>query len=75
MDDQTGEISLYWDTPYAIALALIERYPQLNPVDVGLYELATLIESLPGWKDDPALANERLLLDVQQEWYESSLDS
>jgi FeS assembly protein IscX len=72
MDDQNEEVALYWDLPYAIALALMEHHPQLNPVDVGLYELAELIEALPGFRDDPALVTERFLLDIQSEWYEEA---
>ncbi|MCB8943284.1 MAG: Fe-S cluster assembly protein IscX [Ardenticatenaceae bacterium] len=61
---------LYWDSTYAIALALIEQYPHLDPEDVGLQEMAELIENLPGFNDDPALATERILLDIQIVWYE-----
>ena len=61
---------LYWDSTYAIALALIEHHPDLDPEDVGLQEMAELIENLPGFSDDPALATERILLDIQIVWYE-----
>jgi FeS assembly protein IscX len=72
MDDQNEEVALYWDSPYAIALALIEHFPHLDPVNVGLYELADMVENLPGFRDDPALVNERFLLDIQSEWYEEA---
>jgi FeS assembly protein IscX len=65
---------LYWDSTYAIALALIEHYPDRLPEDVGLNELADLVEALPGFNDDPALANERILLDIQITWYEEATD-
>lgn len=61
---------LFWDSTYAIALALIEHHPDLDPEDVGLQEMAELIENLPGFSDDPALATERILLDIQIVWYE-----
>ena len=64
----TGE--LYWDSTYAIALALIEHYPEVDPEDVGLYEMAQLVEKLPEFSDDPALVTERILLDIQIVWYE-----
>jgi FeS assembly protein IscX len=32
--------------------------------------LAGMVEALPGFRDDPLLANERILLDVQFAWYE-----
>ena len=62
--------ALYWDSAYAIALALIKFHPEIDPENVGLEELADLIENLPGFADDPALANERILMDVQIAWYE-----
>jgi FeS assembly protein IscX len=62
--------ALYWDSAYAIAISLIDNHPNLDPVHVGLLELADLVESLPRFKDDPALANERILLDIMNVWYE-----
>lgn len=62
--------ALYWDSAYAIAISLIDIYPNLDPNNVGLYELADLVESLPGFIDDPELVNERLLLDIINNWYE-----
>lgn len=61
---------LYWDSPYAIALALLEHHPNLHPEHVGLSQLATLVVALPGFKDDLAFVTNRLLLDIQSEWYE-----
>lgn len=67
----TGYVSeLYWDATYAIVVALMAQFPERNPEEVGLYELAGLVESLPGFCDDPGLANERILLDIQTVWYE-----
>jgi FeS assembly protein IscX len=63
-------LALYWDSPYAIALALIERYPDLNPETIGLEQMADMIEALPGFKDDPALVTERMLIDIQITWFE-----
>jgi FeS assembly protein IscX len=68
--DEDGSMTLYWDSPYAIAMALIEQHPGLDPEGVGLEQMADLIEHLPGFKDDPALATERILLDIQITWYE-----
>lgn len=65
-------MALYWDSPYAIALALMENHPELDPETVGLEQLANLVERLPDFKDDPALATERILLDIQITWYEEA---
>lgn len=69
MLDESGA-TLYWDSAYAIALKLIDHFPELNPEEVGMRQLADLVEALPGFKDDPALVNERLLLDIQIAWFE-----
>ena len=49
------EPELYWDSTYAIVVALMEHYPQRRPEAVGLEELAALVEALPGFQDDPCL--------------------
>jgi FeS assembly protein IscX len=63
---------LYWDATYAIALALLEQYPEVQPGEVGLHELAKLVAALPDFRDDPALANERILMDIQITWFEEA---
>lgn len=69
MDDP---LELYWDSTYAIVIALTEYHPDLQPEAIGLVELAQLIEALPGFNDDPALVNDQFLLDVQTTWYEET---
>jgi len=61
---------LYWDSTYAIVMSLIHIHPQLDPEEVGTHELATLIEALPNFADDPALVTERILQDIQIVWFE-----
>ena len=63
---------LYWDSTYAIVVALMARFPHLQPEMVGLDELTEMVENLPGFVDDPALATERMLLDIQITWYEET---
>lgn len=68
----SSTIELYWESTYAIAMQLIAHHPQLYPEDVGLHEMSELIENLPGFRDDPALVTERILLDIQIVWYEEA---
>ncbi|MFO7683493.1 MAG: Fe-S cluster assembly protein IscX [Chloroflexota bacterium] len=63
---------LFWDATYAIVIALMEHYPEIFPESVGLNEMAEMIERLPGFADDPALATERILMDIQIVWYEEA---
>lgn len=69
MDDDYEPV-LYWESAYAIALALIEHYPERSPEDVGLEELSELVLALPTFRDDPVFVTERILLDLQCAWYE-----
>ena len=66
------EPELYWDSTYAIVVALMEHYPQRRPEAVGLEELAALAEAPPGFQDDPAPAAEQFLLDLLTVWYEDA---
>ena len=68
IDDITP--ALYWDSPYAIAMALIDAFPEYNPEEIGLHQMSELIAQLPGFTDDLELANERILVDIQIIWYE-----
>ena len=61
---------LSWDSPYAVALALIEAHAELNVEDIGYEQLVTLVTALPNFIDDPELANEKLLDDIIRDWYE-----
>lgn len=69
---QLDESKLYWDATYAVALALMEEHPGIAPDSVGLEELARMVQELPSFVDDPALVNERILLDIQITWYEEA---
>ncbi|MBP6471785.1 MAG: Fe-S cluster assembly protein IscX [Chloroflexi bacterium] len=63
---------LFWDATYAIAVALMDTYPNISPENVGLNEMAEMIQTLPGFADDPALATERILIDIQIVWFEEA---
>lgn len=67
----TGEHpTLYWESTYAIAMALLEAHPGRNPETVGFHELANIVMQLPGFQDDPAIVTKQTLLDIQNVWYE-----
>ena len=74
MEDAVKGSALYWDSTYAIAVALMAHRPEHRPEDIGLVELAEIVQSLPGFIDDPALVNERILMDIQTVWYEEMTD-
>lgn len=53
-------------------MALMDTYPNISPENVGLNEMADMIQTLPGFADDPALATERILIDIQIVWFEEA---
>lgn len=65
-------LQLYWESTYAIALALLEHFPKTQPENVGLHEMAEMVQSLPGFSDDPSMVTDRILMDIQIAWYEEA---
>ncbi len=63
---------LYWESTYAVAMTLIETYPDSNPEEIGLSQMTEMILSLPGFSDDPSMVTERILLDIQIVWFEEA---
>ncbi len=66
------EPELFWDSTYAIVVSLMEHFSDRSPIEVGLDELITMVESLPGFQDDSALVTEQFLLDILTVWYEEA---
>ncbi len=61
---------LYWDAIYEIALALNEAHPNETLETLSLGELFQWVIALPGFADDPELANDEILAAIYQEWFE-----
>ena len=61
---------LTWEDSYAIALALMKRFPQIDLTDVSLGMIYDWTLALPQFKDERELANEPILTAIFQEWYE-----
>lgn len=64
---------LYWDSSYAIALRLMEEYPDAKPEDMSYQQLFAWVVALPEFADDPELVNDDLLQAILQEWYEEAM--
>lgn len=61
---------LSWEDSYSIALLLIERHPDVRLEDVSLNMIYRWTLALPGFSDEPELANDRVLSAIYQEWFE-----
>lgn len=65
---------LRWDDSEDIALALADKFPDLNPLEVRFTDLHKWITDLPMFVDDPARSNEGKLEAIQVAWYEEYQD-
>lgn len=70
MIDDEGPKPLYWEASYEIVLSLMEHHPDADLDALGLGELYEWILALPGFADEPILANDELLTEILREWYE-----
>jgi FeS assembly protein IscX len=61
---------LTWDDSFAIARILIQKFPDTNLEEVSLSMIYRWTVSLPGFQDDPELANDAILAAIYQEWFE-----
>jgi len=61
---------LTWTDSEDIAIALSEKFPELNPLEVRFTDLHRYVTELPGFTDDPKASNEAKLEAIQMAWYE-----
>ena len=61
---------LTWDHPEDIALALFEKFPDLDPLTVRFTDLHKWITELEDFHDDPAASTEGKLEAIQMAWYD-----
>lgn len=59
-----------WDQPEDIALALLEKFPNEDPLQVRFTDLHLWVTELEGFDDDPAASSEGKLEAIQMAWYE-----
>jgi len=61
---------LTWDDTEDIALALSDKFPDQNPIEVRFTDLHRHVTELPNFSDDPKASNESKLEAIQMAWYE-----
>ena len=59
-----------WTDILDIAIALEEVHPEADNVNLRFTDLHRWIIELPGFEDDPARSNEKILEAVQAAWIE-----
>jgi len=65
---------LQWDDAEDLGIALSEKYPQQNPLEVRFTDLHRYVTELPGFAGDPKASNEAKLEAIQMAWCEAWQD-
>ncbi|MDC4204489.1 MAG: Fe-S cluster assembly protein IscX [Candidatus Manganitrophus sp.] len=64
-----------WHDSEEIALLLLEKHPNLDPLTVRFTDLHKMVTELPGFEDDPKKSNEAILEAIQMAWHEEYQDA
>jgi FeS assembly protein IscX len=59
-----------WTDSREIAFALLDRYPDVDPLRLRFTDLRDRVLELPGFDDDPKGSNEARLEAIQMAWYD-----
>ncbi len=57
-----------WTDIHDIAIELEERHPDADVVNLRFTDLWKWVQELPGFSDDPAKSNEKILEAIQAAW-------
>ncbi|SPK72818.1 Fe-S cluster assembly protein IscX [Cupriavidus taiwanensis] len=61
-----------WTDTYAIAEALYDKFPDVDPAGVRFTDLRRWVLELDDFADDPARSGEKILEAIQQAWIEEA---
>lgn len=61
-------MTMTWRDAEDIAIALLERFPDTDPLTVRFTDLHQWVTQLPGFSDDPRASNESALEKIQMAW-------
>jgi FeS assembly protein IscX len=63
-----------WTSSEDIGIALLEKYPDIDPLTVRFTDLRKMVLGLDDFDDDPMTSNEAKLEAIQMAWYEEWKD-
>jgi len=66
---------IHWTDAEEIAIQLLEKYSQIDPLTVRFTDLHRFVTQLEGFADDPLKSNEARLEAIQMAWHEEYEDS
>jgi len=61
-----------WIDSQEIAIALAEKYPDVDPKTIRFTDLRQWVLELPGFDDDPKHSGEKILEAIQMAWIEEA---
>ncbi len=67
-------MGLTWRDAGEIAIALMEKFPDSDPLTVRFTDLHRWVTELPDFADDPRASNESILETIQMAWHEEYKD-
>ena len=65
-------MKLTWKDAEEIAWALMDKFPDQDPLKLSFPKLHKLVTELDDFEDDPNGSNERILENIQMTWYEET---
>jgi FeS assembly protein IscX len=67
-----SEMKLTWKDYEEIAWALMDKFPDQDPLKLSFPKLHQLVTELDEFDDDPNSSNEKILENIQMTWYEET---
>ena len=61
-----------WTDTLEIAIALSEKYPDIDPLTVRFTDLFEWVQALDGFDDDPKHCGEKILEAIQMAWIDEA---
>ena len=61
-----------WTDTRDIAIALCEKFPEVDPATVRFTDLHKWVMGLPGFDDDPNRSGEKILEAIQMTWIDEA---
>lgn len=68
-------MKLTWNDAEEIALSLMEKFPDVDPLAVRFTDLHRWVTELPDFDDDPGASSEGKLEAIQMAWHEEFTSS
>lgn len=63
-------MKLTWRDHEEIAWALIDKFPDQDPLKLSFPKLHKMVQELEGFDDKPDASNEKILENIQMAWYQ-----